>query len=895
MNAPTFRPPSARWRRYLRFWRANPKADVDDEIAFHLRERIDALVERGLSPAAAAEEALRSLGDIETLKRTCLALAEARENDNRRTEMFEVLRQDVSYALRTMRANLAFSFAIVLTLAIGIGATTAIFSVVDAVLLRPLPYVDADRIVMPMERYGSSGRGNASVGHYFDWSEQSQTFTTTAAAQGATYVIADGEPTRVYGLRVTPSFFDVQYMKPYAGRYFLPNETDESRVVVLSYPFWQSRFAGDSAVVGKQLTLNDKKYTVVGITPKAFTLSDGDERLWTPITFAPGQRTNYGAHFLFVFAKLKPGVTVGQAQRDLERVTEGIRRRYPDEMKERGVEVVAFRELLIGSYDKQLWVLLGAVTFVLLIGCANIASLLLARAAARRKEIAIRGAIGGARGRLVAQLLTESLVLALVGGVVGVAVAKLGIKLLMSAAPDGVPRLQDTSLSPQVLLFALAVTLLCGLLFGLAPALRATRVNLQAELRDGGRGSSGVVRDRLRSALIVTEIGVALVLLVSAGLFIRSAILLQQIPLGFDATGVTMMRMSLPPQRYQDAAAVTSAFQRIVDEVRQAPGVQRVAAATRVPMWGVSIDMGVTVEGRAPDPKRNLIGHVRLSTAGFLETLRVPLVRGRMLTDADLAPAAPWVVVVNDRFARQAFGDENAVGKRISGWTKGKDTPEWRQIVGVVGDTRAFGRDNDSPPEIYIPMTQAPDGAWDAFGRQMTVVARANGDQALGTPMRLAVGRVDRAIPIFNVQTMSTVLARSMATRRFSMLLLSLLGVTGLVLAAIGIYGVIAFFVTQRTHEIGVRLALGASSRNVVRLVVGQALVLSITGIVVGGLAAFWATRVLKTMLFQVDARDPMTYGAAAAMLVVVALVASFIPARRATRVDPLRAMSAAG
>jgi predicted permease len=878
----------------VRFWRSNLGADVDDELQFHLQERIDALVAHGLTPAKAAEEARRSLGDIDALKQTCLALAQATEHERRRTEMLGVLRQDVSYALRTMGANPAFSLAIALTLALGIGATTAIFSVVNAVLLRPMPYDNANRIVFPLERFGEL-TGNASVGHFFDWTEQSQSFEVTAAGQGASYVIGDGEPTRLRGLRVTPSFFQVLHMRPHAGRYFLPGETDESQVVVLSYPLWQTRFAGDPAILGKQLTLNGKKYTVVGITPRDFTLSDVDTQLWTPITFAPAQRTNYGAHFLFVSAMLKPGVTIAQAQRDLERVTEGIRRRLPGEMKDRGVTVQSFNELFIGSYEKQLWVLLGAVVFVLLIGCANIASLLLARAASRRKEIAIRTALGGSRRRLVAQLLTESLVLALAGGAAGIGVAKLGVRALINSAPNGVPRLTQTGLQPEVLLFALTATIVCGLLFGLAPALRATRIALQAELREGGRGSGLVVRDRVRAALIVTEIGVAVVLLVASGLFIRSAIRLQQIPLGFDPDGVTMMRVSLPPAAYQDPVAVTAAFQRIVDEVSRIPGVERAGANTRVPMWGGSIDMGITVEGRAPDPKRTLTGHVRLSTAGFLETLRSPLLRGRQLSQADLAPAAPWVVVVNETFARQVFGDENPIGKRVSGWTKEKDTPEWREIVGVVGDMRSFGRDNETPPEMYIPMTQAPNGAWDAFGRQMTVIVRTTPGASVGVPLRQAVTAVDRMIPVFNLQTMSYVLSNATAQRRFGTMLLSLLGITGLVLSAIGIYGVIAFFVAQRTHEIGVRIALGATARSVMQMVVGQALVLALIGIVVGAVAAFWATRVLETMLFQVGARDPATYAAAAATLVLVAFAAALIPARRATRVDPLRAMTAEG
>jgi predicted permease len=883
-----------RWRRYLRFWRANVRADVNDEFEFHLQERIDDLVARGMNPRAARDEALRGFGDIEQVKGACRTLAEEQETTMKRSEMLGVIRQDAAYALRVMRASPTFTAAIVLTLALGIGATTAIFSVVNAVLLRPLRYADADRMVIIWERSGQ-GRGRASVGHFYDWTEQSsgRVFESTSAFQNRSFNLTDGEPTRLYGARVTPSFFQTGYIPPAAGRYFLPSETDASRVTVLSYNLWQTRFSADPAIVGKEITLNGEKHTIVGITPAAYTLTPDDERLWTPLTFTPEQRTNYGAHSYVVFAKLKPGVTIAQAQRELQRITEDIRRRDPENMKDRGVEVQSFTETLVGDYRTQLWVLLGAVTFVLLIGCGNVASLLLARATARRKEIAIRGALGGARGRLVGQLLTESFVLAVLGGAAGLVVARLGIRFLVGMGPTFLPRLQEAGLQLDVLLFAVAATILSGVLFGLAPALRATRVDLQSELREGGRGSSAIVRDRARAALIVTEIAVALVLLVSAGLFLRSAERLQRVPLGFDPSGVTMTRVMLPADRYDSAAAVQSAFTRIVEQVSAIPGVQSAAASTRVPMWGGSIDMGVRVDGRAPDPNKVDFGHVRLVMPGFIETLRIPLRSGRLLTESDMAGGAPWVIVVNETFARTLFGKENPLGQRISGWTRERDKPEWREIVGVIGDTRAFGRENDTPPEIYMPMSQAPEGAWNSFQRAVTIVARARPGTNIAPAMRKAINAFDPTLPLYDLQTMDAVLSQSSATRRFNTLLLSLLGVTGLILAAIGIYGVIAFFVTQRTHEIGVRVALGASSHSVVRMVVRQAVALALFGIALGGLAAFWATRVLGTMLFQVNSRDPIAYAVAAAVLLLVALAASWLPARRAARVDPIKALAA--
>jgi putative ABC transport system permease protein len=886
-------PDVPRWRRYLRFWRPDIKADIDDEFEFHLQERVDDLVARGMDARAARDNALRGFGDIESVKLTCREIAAHRENEMRRSEQLGVLRQDVVYALRLLRARPGFTAAIMLTLALGIGATTAIFSVVNAVLLRPLPYADADRMVIVWERLNDMN-GGASVGHFHDWTEQTRAFEGLAAFQPRTFNLTDGEPERLFGARVTPNFFQVAYMRPAVGRYFLPGETDASRVAVLSHGLWQTRFGGDSSIVGKQITLNGERHTVVGVTPAAYTLTQFDERLWTPLTFAPEQRTNYGAHFLTVFGKLRPGTTITQAQRDVERVTEGIRRRHPDAMKNRGVLVQSFTEVLVGDYRIQLWVLLGAVTFVLLIGCGNVASLLLARATARSKEIAIRSALGGARRRLVRQLLTESLLLALLGGAAGLVVAHFGIRFLVGMGPQGLPRLTQAALDPAVLAFALAATLACGILFGLAPALRATRVDLLTELREGGRGSGSVARDRVRAALIVTEIAVALVLLVSAGLLLRSAERLQHVPMGFDPRGVTMMRVALPPDRYSEPAVIEATFARIVDQVRAIPGVRSAGAGTRVPMWGPSIDMGVTVDGRKEAAGRVELGHVRMVTHGYMETLRMRLKRGRLLTASDTRAGAPWVIVVNEAFAKSIFGDENPLGRRISGWTSGP-APEWREIVGVVGDVRAFGLENDVPPEMYMPMTQGPGGAWQAYQRGMTIIAQSNAATPIAGAMRNVVKTLDPTLPLFDVQTMDDVLMQSMASRRFNTLLLSFLGLTGLILAAIGIYGVIAFFVTQRTHEIGVRVALGATARDVVRMVVMQAAMLALTGIVIGGAGAYWTTQVLRTMLFEVDARDPIAYAAAAAVLLVVALVAATLPARRAAGVDPVRALAVSG
>jgi putative ABC transport system permease protein len=873
-----------RWRRYLRFWGPDPARDVEDEFGFHVQERIDELVARGMEYRAAREEALRGFGDIERVKTTCRNLAWERETAMHRSDWLDAVRQDVLLALRQMRWQLSLTLAAVLTLALGIGGTTAIFSVVNSVLLRPLPYAAADRLVTVWETFRDFPQGRASVAHYYDWKEQSRVLENAAAFAARTFnITSDGDPDRVRGARVTPSFFEVQYMRPELGRYFRPDESD-ARVVVLSYGFWQQRFAGDRAILGRDIMLNGQQFSVIGITPAGYTLTEFDERLWAPLSFTPKDRTDYSDHGLLVVGKLKPGVTRERAQADLMRVTEDIRKRAPGDMISRGVNVQPYVDVLVGGYRTQLWVLLGAVGFVLLIACGNVASLLLARATTRSKEIAIRGALGGARARLVRQLLTESLVLALVGGAAGVLVAYCGVLFLVSMGPAGVPRLQEAGLQPTVLGFALAATLISGVLFGLAPALRATRTDLQSVLRDGGRSSRGTVRDRLRALVVVGEMAVALVLLVSAGLLVRSALLVQRVQPGFDPNGVTMFRIALAADRYQSTEALEAGFGRVLEEMRAVPGVQFAGASTRVPLWGPDMDFPVAVQGRAFAAGESPIAHVRLVGGDYFAALGIGLRQGRPITSADLATGGPPVVVINQTLARSAFGTENPIGRFLSGWTR-TEKPEWREVVGVIDDVRSFGREADAPGEIYLPYTQTP--GWGPFQRSMAIVVRAPEGGVTPADLRRAVARVDPTLPVFDLQTMQQVMARASSPRRFNTLLLSGLGLIGLVLAAIGIYGVIAFFVTQRAHEISVRMALGATTRNVMSLVLGKGAILAGLGVLVGAAASAAATRVLSGLLFQVDALDPATYGACAAVLGVVAIAATLIPARRAARVQP--------
>jgi predicted permease len=882
------------WRRYLRFWGPDPAADVDEEFAFHLEMRIDELRAQGLSPKDARDEALRGFGNIHAIKTICRTLAEERESAMRRTQWWADWRYDLRFAIRQLRVSPVLTGVLVTTVALGIGATVAIFSVLNAVLLRPLAADDSDRIVFVYETWRTFRAGNASVGHFHDWTEQGRVFDHTAAVSGATYNLSDGEPERVRGVRVTPGYFRVVHMTPTLGRYFTEADaTGDNRVVVLAHGLWRRRFGSDQSIVGRTIHLNGEAHTVVGIAAPEYTMTTFAPQLWTPLVFSPQQRANYGAHAFSVMGKLKAGVSRDAAQADMERVTRGIAEREPRNMEGRGVNVRPFREVVLGDVRTPLYVLVASVTFVLLIGCVNVANLLLARATTRRREIAIRAAIGGGRWRIVRQLLTESVVLALVGGTAGVGLAYVGIRLFVTFGPRNVPRLQDAGLQPEVLLFALGITLATGIVFGLAPALRAARENILTPLRQGGKTALPATRDRLRGVLVVSEIAVAVVLLVGAGLFIRSAWRLQQVPLGFDTSGVLTARLALPPERYMNDEAVADAYRRILEQARAFPGVQRVGASSSIPLMGGGPDASMEVEGKpynlstAPSPL------IRLVTEDYIEAIGMSVTRGRTLNASDMAPGASPAVMINERLANLAWPGEDPVGKRLSTWTREVGKPEWREVVGVIADVRSFGPDTPPRPELFLPFTQPPPLAWNAFQRSMALVARTLSDPAaLAPPLRRAVGAIDSSLPLYDVVTMDEALGADGAGTRFNTWLLSLLAAAGLLLAAVGIYGVIAYFVTQRTPEIGLRLALGATPRSVLMLVLGHGAGLAFIGIVVGLLGAFAATRMLTTMLFEITATDPPAFVAGAVALFTIALVACAVPAMRAVRVNPVRSLA---
>jgi predicted permease len=872
----------------------HPLSNLEGEIRDHIERETEDNIARGMPPREARYAALRKFGSV------------ARAQEDARGVWIPVwldqLRQDIRYALRMLGHNPGFTAVTVLTLALGIGLTTAVFSVVNAVLLRPLPYADGERIVLVRETFRQIG--NASAGHFHDWTEHTTVFEHTAAGQGTTFNLAgDGDPERVRGMRVTPGYFDVAYMPPAVGRYFTRDDiTTNERVAVLSHSLWRTRFGGDRGIVGRQIGLDGERVTVVGVAPAAYALIDPtragvtggfSSQVWMPLSFSPAQRNNFGSHYLNVLAMLKPGVSLSRAQEDLERVTGGIAERHPEEMRGRGVLVQSLQDELTGNARTQLFVLSAAVGVVLLIGCVNIASLLVARATTRRREIAIRGSLGGGQARIVRQLLTESVVLALAGGVASMGVAALTIDFLVANGPVTLPRLQEAGLQVDVLLFALAVTGLAALLFGLVPAMRAARSDLQGSLRDGGRTAFDCGgRDRLRTALVVAETAVTVVLLIGTGLLLRSADKLRAVPLGFDLHGIVTARLSLPAARYGSDDLVADAYARMLAPLRSTNGIKYAAAASHLPLTGNDTDSTTIAEGRVVTPGSEPSPMIRLVTDDYFEAMGFTIVSGRSLQAVDVTAGSPRTVVINQRLAAALWQGEDAVGKRLSTWS-GPDNPEWREVVGVVRDVRSSGQGSPAPMELFIPYTQAPAGAWNAFQRSMAIVVHAseNWPETYVPVMRRAVRDVDPAVPLFAVRTLENVFVGMTASRRFYMRLVLVLAACGFGLALLGIYGVIAYFVTQRTPEIGLRLAVGASRSNVVRMVIGHALRLVIVGILIGIPAALALTGVMRTLLFETEPTDPITFASVATLLVLTSLAAAMIPSLQAARVDPLVAL----
>jgi putative ABC transport system permease protein len=875
-------------------WRVPLDQEVDEELAFHIEMRTRELVAGGMDPADARAEAVQRLGDVTRLKRTCMDIGRKRDREMRLTQWIEEFRDDLRFAARQLVKAPGFTLVAAVTLALGIGATTAIFSVVHAVVLRPLPFPDPDRVMAVGETFEGE-LSSASVGNFHDWQTHAKSFSSLGALQFFSFNLSEGDqPERVVGGRVTHTWFETLGVAPLHGRTFSAAEDapGNDRVVVLSHRLWTRRFGADPRVVGRQVRLNAVGFMVIGVMPPQFDLTTDSDELWTPIAFTPRQLAEHDEHFLQVVGRLAPGVSREQAAAELQTIYHQMRAQHPgDEQVKAGV-IEPLHEQFVGDYRRRLLVLLGAVSLVLLIACGNVANLLLARGGLRAREIALRAAVGAGRGRIVRQLLTETLALALTGAALGIAVAWVAVPTLVAYSPEGVPRLEQAGIDGVVLAFALAAALLSALAAGLAPALRAARTNLRATLNEGGRtGTAG--RDRVRTALVAVEVALALVLLVGAGLLVRSALNLQRVDPGFDARGVLSARITLPAVRYEEPQRVVRTFEDLVEFAAAAPGVEAAAATSHAPMTPGGNGNGLIAADKPNEMKYVVQSELNIVTRDYFRTMRLRLVRGRLFS-VDDRRGAPLVMIVNETAARGLFPGQDAIGKQVRCCEGTPENPLLKTIVGVVADTRSRGPAQPPQPEFFLPIEQAPDIAWSWIQRSMTFVARSRtGDaSALTSVARDAVRRIDASVPLFQVRTMEQRMQTALAQARFNTLLMLLLGGIGLVLAAIGVYGVIAYFVAQRQQEIGIRMALGAKGPDVVRMVVQQGMQPVVLGIVLGLAAALAASRVLTAYVHGVTTTDPLTFAVVVVLLATVALVATALPARRAVRIDPTRVLN---
>jgi putative ABC transport system permease protein len=871
------------WRNL--FQRARVERDLDDELRGYVDMLAEEKVGRGLSRTEARRAAHIEAGGVEQVKE---AVRSARAG-----AFLDTVIADVRYGARILARNPAFTAAVVVALALGIGATTAVFSVVDAVLLRPLAYRDPRQLVVMLHR----GTQPVSPANFLDWRRQASRLESVGAAEAWAPNLSGGdEAETVPALRMTADVLPMLGVAPLLGRAFLPAEeaAGQAHVAVLGYGLWQRRYGGDAGIVGRDITLNGEPYTVVGVMPRGFEFPPfwaTGAQLWAPLSLADRAASREGSS-LRVFARLKPGATLAQSRAEMAAITGRLEQEFPG--TNRNVVVRGLDDAVAGDVRPALMILLGAVGFVLLITCANVAHMLLARAAAREREVALRATLGASRGRLIRQFLTESLMLALAGGAAGIVLAVAGIKALVALSPPDLPRVESVALDGTALAFVAVISMVTGIAFGLAPAWQAARRDVGESLKEGARGSTeGGRRSRLRRLLVASEFALALVLSAAAGLMIRSFLGLVRIDPGLDPRGVLTMVVSVTGSKEAAPERRAAFYQELVRQVRAVPGVKSASAINHLPLAGDIWGWPFQIEGRPePGPGESPTAAYRVVLPGYFDAMGIPILRGRDVADTDRL-GVPGVVVVNEWLARRHWPGEDPIGKRIA-----LDDPRkgssWLTVIGVVKN--AVRSDWAAAPddEVFLPYLQTqrylerPDTPYS----YMTLVVRTDGDAAgLAPSLRGVVASMNPGVPVSQVQTMEDVVAQSTASPRFYLLLLGAFAAVAVLLAAVGIHGVMSYAVSRRTNEIGVRMALGATPGEVLRLVVGQGMVLALIGAVAGVVGALGLTRLMSGLLYGVRPSDPATFAAVCLFLGAVALAASYFPARQASRIDPLTAL----
>lgn len=804
----------------------------------------------------------------------------------------QFLAQDLRYALRMYKRNWGFTLTALLVMALSICATVAIFSAVNTIVLRPLPYKNPDRLVVVWGNQAKTPKVPASPADFVDWTRQTTTLEGLTAYSGQSFNLTGaGDPERIEGAVVSPNFFQLLEMQPLLGRVF--NETDQqssgNRLAVIGEGLWRRRFGGQNSIIGSRLLLNDESFQIVGVMPRDFQFPDRVD-LWVgpkqqvpePPVNLPGNVLELrAARYLGTVARLKPGIKLEQAQADMSAIAERLAQQYPDSNQDHRLKLVPLQEEIVGNVKPVLLMLLGATALVLLTACSNVGNLLLGRAITRRKEISTRLALGASRLRIAQQVLTESVLLSLVAGAVGLLLAKFAIKALIAIGPATIPRAAQISIDGTVLWVTLLISILTGISFGLAPALQSRTTNLTDALNEGARGSSaGPGQHRLRSALVISQVALSFALLICGGLMFKSFYRLQNVNLGFDPDSVLTMQISLPRSKYADPKLVTQFYKETVQRVGALPGVKSVGAVSKLPLTGTGISGGVVIEGRPDNPSEQLMMDRRVITEDYFKTMSIPLKQGRFFTSSDWGN--PNVVVINETGAKRYWNGENPVGRRLR-FEEAEDS--WVEIVGVVGDVRQANIEAEPKPELYIPYFQRP-------SHNMTVVAKLN---SAATPsagsFRSEVTAVDRSQPVYNIRTMDQVVDEALAQARFSVVLLGIFAATGLMLAAVGLYGVMTTSVANRTHEIGIRIAVGARPSTIIRMILVQGAVPVLIGLGLGLFLAFALTRSLGSLLFMVPSADLSTYLIASAFFVLLMFVASLIPAWRASKLSPTLAI----